>query len=114
MNLTALHVHDVAGNLRSAQPEFPELRKSLNRVMGATFVDTVFKISENSVFKSEVMSGGRGEQVFRRQLNSLLVRRVSESGRLPLADAIYDKVIKQPRYRQDLSSFPLNQLDVRI
>ena len=56
--------------------------------VGLTFFAPLLDQASNSVLKGKYMHGGRGEQVFRGQLNELLAMRIGESSRLGIAEAL--------------------------
>lgn len=85
------------------------LQRAVRRVVGHTFFGTLMKISEENPLKPKYGHGGRGEEIFRRQLHMNLVGQVSVSTRLGLAEEIYQRMVK--RVPQDASAESDLQID---
>jgi len=115
VNLTRVHLDDVARNARPEGLEFPKLRKAVNELVGLTFFDTMLKISSNDALKSEYGHGGRGEEAFQRQLDMVLAEKVTSSGRFDLGESIYQRILKHPKYAAGagMSDFPANQINLK-
>ena len=56
--------------------------------VGLTFFAPLLKQASDPVLKGKYLHGGRGEQVFRGQLNELLAMRIGQSSRLGIAEAL--------------------------
>ena len=67
-----------------------ELRAKFQEFVGKTFYGELLKSMRKSVGKSAYFDGGRGEEVFRSQLDQLVVERISETSGASLADSMYD------------------------
>jgi len=67
-----------------------ELRAAFQEFVGKTFYGQLLKSMRKSVGKSAYFHGGRGEEVFRSQLDQLVVERISETSGAALADSMYD------------------------
>ena len=75
---------------RSARSEV--LRKKVGEFVGVTFYGTLLQTAQRSPLKGKYGHGGRGEEVFRSQLNLELARRAGQSGRLGVDEAIYKRL----------------------
>ena len=64
------------------------LKARAREFVGLTFFAPLLKQASESVLKGKYGHGGRGEQIFRGQLNELLAMRIGRSGRLGLAESI--------------------------
>jgi hypothetical protein len=64
------------------------LRSKVSEFVGLTFFAPLLKQASDPVLKGEYLHGGRGEQVFRGQLNEILALRIGQSSRLGITDAV--------------------------
>ncbi|MCG8587117.1 MAG: rod-binding protein [Pirellulales bacterium] len=67
-----------------------ELRDAFQEFVGKTFYGQLLKSMRKTVGKPAYFHGGRGEEVFRSQLDQLVVERITETSAAPLADSLYD------------------------
>ncbi len=65
------------------------LRKRIDELVGMTFYGTLLKTMRDSALKAPYGHGGRGEEVFRGQLDLLLAERMGRAQRFDLNEAIY-------------------------
>jgi hypothetical protein len=67
-----------------------KLREQIDQMVGLTFYGEMFKLSRDSVLKGEYGHGGRGEEIFGRQLDMELAQRMA---RRPngLSESIYQR-----------------------
>lgn len=95
-------IADIAGTPPSRVPnlshvgDLKELREKVGEFVGLTFFAPVLKQASDWVLKGKYGHGGRGEEVFRGQLNELLALRMGKSGRLGLTDELV-KRLSTPR-----------------
>ena len=82
------NVADRVGPLGGGSVDNSTLRAKVSEFIGLTFFAPLLKQASDPVLKGEYMHGGRGEQVFRGQLNELLAVRIGQSSRLGIADAV--------------------------
>ena len=75
---------------KEADEANPELREAFQEFVGKTFYGQLLKSMRSSVGKPAYFHGGRGEEVFRSQLDQLVVERISETSGGPLADSMYN------------------------
>ncbi|UCG31929.1 MAG: rod-binding protein [Phycisphaerales bacterium] len=64
------------------------LTRKAREFVGLTFFAPLLKQASDPVLKGKYLHGGRGEQVFRGQLNELLAMRIGQSSRLGIAEAL--------------------------
>lgn len=64
------------------------LRKQVQSFVGQTFFGQLFKQMRNSPFKSELMNGGRGGEMFSSMLDGVLAERMGRGAGSKLVDAI--------------------------
>jgi len=76
----------VAGAGRERRLEM--LRQASQEMVGATFFAPMLKMARESVLKGRYGHGGRGEEIFRAQLDDELARRASLAMDNSLSDAI--------------------------
>jgi len=55
------------------------------------------KMARDNPFKSELGHGGRGEEIFRAQLDMELVRRASTRAGGSLSDSLYERLVRNIR-----------------
>ena len=68
------------------------LRRKVGEFVGLTFFAPMLKQASDSRLKGKYGHGGRGEDVFRGQLNELLAQRIGESGRFGLVDELVKRL----------------------
>lgn len=73
------------------------LREAAGKTVGSAFYGTIFQMMRESPFKTEIGSGGRGEEVFSAQLHGVLAERLGESKQCNLSDVLYRRLEKQQR-----------------
>ena len=76
------------------QPD-PVLRERVGEFVGNVFYGTLLKELQNSNLKSDLMHGGRGEEVFRGMLNMELARRMGQSPGDPIANRIHQALVRK-------------------
>jgi hypothetical protein len=79
-----------AGRLAGDSDE--ALRERVGEFVGGVFYGMLLRQMEASKFKGEYMHGGRGEEVFRGQLNQELARRLGSAKNDPIANALYGSI----------------------
>lgn len=72
-----------------------QLRRMVDEVVGVTFFAPMLKTAQNSVLKGKYGHGGRGEEIFRSQLNLEFARNMGRGVRTDLADSLYRKLTRQ-------------------
>ena len=82
-----------ASRLALGRTDDPQaLRRKVGEFVGLTFFAPLLKQASDSRLKGKNGHGGRGEEVFRGQLNELLAMRIGESGRFGLVDALVKRL----------------------
>lgn len=77
-----------APNTTSAEHAKGELREAAQKLVGEVFYGTLLRQLRDSALKGEYGHGGRGEEVFRGQLDQVLASRAGTSGDNELTDAL--------------------------
>jgi Rod binding domain-containing protein len=72
----------------SISPSDAKLEMAARQLVGATFFGTLLKQMHNSPFKSEIFSGGRGEEAFSPIMDQHLIERMSRGTGEKLVKAI--------------------------
>lgn len=73
------------------------LREAVNQVVGQMLYAPMFKMASESPFKGGFGHGGRGEDIFRAQLDMELGRRAAKRADGPLCEAMYQRLVKNVR-----------------
>lgn len=81
----------------SVDSKLVALREVAGKTVGSAFYGTIFQMMRESPFKTEIGSGGRGEEVFSAQLHGVLAERLGESKQCNLSDVLYRRLEKQQR-----------------
>jgi hypothetical protein len=65
-----------------------ELRGAADRIVGSVFYGSLLKMQRESALNSPFGHGGRGEEVFRAQLDQVFAERAGQAGGFSLSDSI--------------------------
>ena len=106
--LSPLSPHDLDPARRLMKPglsEHEQLQKQAQLWVGQTFFGTLLKQMENSPFRSELFSGGRGGQTFTSMYHQHLVQRMTRTAGRDLANSIVRR-IESRSAREDTESRP--------
>lgn len=76
-----------------ANPDLDAVREKVGELVGMTFFGKMLEMEQDSPLKSDIMHGGRGEEIFRAQLNQELSREAGRSGRLGIGQAIAERLV---------------------
>jgi len=81
-------------SLRSGAPDpaLSAVGDAAKRVVNVTFLSMLVRAMRKTVHRSGLLDGGRGEEIFRQQLDAVLVDRMSERVASPLAAALVRQV----------------------
>ena len=85
------------------QQRMQELRGMVDEVVGVTFFGQMLKMAQKNPFKASYMQGGRGEEVFRGQLNMELARHAGRGVHTGLSEAIYSQLSRYVKVGEDQS-----------
>ena len=112
MNVTQVHVAETSEHLNKVdhtrQAKLAELRTASEQLVGITFLQTLLKTAQNTSLKGEYGHGGRGEEMFREQLDAVFAESTAASSRFALVDEIYNRMAK--RYLSGTETVP-SELD---
>lgn len=93
METIAATTSTTTGTEREAQTA--QVRAMVNEVVGVTFFAPMLKTAHNSVLKGKYGHGGRGEEIFRSQLDMEFARNIGRGVKTDLAEALYRKLTRQ-------------------
>lgn len=89
MNASATDNLTAAGATRAQAHK--SLRTAADELVGEVFYGTLLRQMRDSSLKGKYGHGGRGEEIFQGQLDSVLASRAGRAGGSQLADAIVDR-----------------------
>lgn len=81
--------------IASGDSKLAELREATGKVVGQIFYATLLHASRESNLKGEYGHGGRGEDVFGAQLDSMLAERAGTANWSNLHEAVFQKLRPQ-------------------
>ena len=74
-----------------------KLREAADRIVGSAFYGTLLRIQRESGFKGPYGHGGRGEEVFRAQLDQIFAEQAGRARSFSLSDNIVARYEKRVR-----------------
>lgn len=77
----------------AAQKRRDDLREAIDQVIGSVFFGPLMKTMRSSAFKGEIGHGGRGEEIFRAQLDQILVERAGTATSYELSNVLFDRFV---------------------
>jgi hypothetical protein len=77
----------------SQQQRRAATKQVISELVGVTFFGQLLKMARNTAFKGDYGHGGRGEEIFRGQLDMHLVQRASKAMSRGLHEALYSRYI---------------------
>jgi len=87
---------DFVGTLETAQEldaaAQDRARTAANQLVATALVQPILAQMRSSPFKSELFHGGRGEEVFGQQLDTVLAERIASSPTLGLGSAVAERL----------------------
>jgi len=86
-------IGDTAINRRTVTRE-QEARIVAEQLVASTLVLPILSQARNDPFKSEMFHGGKGEDMFGSQLDTILAERITSSSRMPIVDAVYRSITR--------------------
>ena len=99
MNITRAHLQGTVRSLAQADQEqqgkLLEVRRAAEQLVGMTFFQTLLQTADSTALKGKYGHGGRGEEVFKQQMNAIFAERTAASTKFPLVDAVYDKMAQR-------------------
>lgn len=78
-----------------ADEKQPELRELTGKIVGSVFYGTMLKAMRNSSLKGKYGHGGRGEEVFGAQLDSLMAEKLGQRTNGGVAEALFQHLAPQ-------------------
>lgn len=69
-------------------------RDAARELVALAFLHPMLAETREDPFQSEMFHGGQGEKLFRARLDELTADRMSKSMRMPLADAVYRRMMR--------------------
>lgn len=85
------------GAAASDDADQSELREAFNEFVGQTFFGSMVASMRKTVGKPAYMHGGRGEEVFQKQLDDLMVQNLTESSADSIGDPMFQLFQMQRR-----------------
>ncbi len=79
----------------SAQQRRTMLRKAVNEVVGTAFFGEMLKIARTSASEVKFGHGGRGEEIFRAQLDQELARCAGRGMKNSLSEMLFNRLSKK-------------------
>lgn len=89
-------IGDAATDRRTATRE-QEARLVAEQLVASTLVLPILSQARNDPFKSDLFHGGKGEEMFGSQLDTILAERITSSSRMPIVDAVYRSITRTPQ-----------------
>ncbi len=82
---------------------YQQTRDKMRQFVGETFYGALMQQFQKGLDQHNPMSGGRGEEIFRGELNQVLVRRLAARSHFPMADFAADAILKNTPYSKVVS-----------
>jgi len=79
------------------QADAQRAREAAEQLVASAFILPLLTQLRNDPFKSELLHGGRGEQMFGQQLDTVIADRIVKKSNLPIVDSLYRSITHQPR-----------------
>ena len=76
--------------MQDTQAKGDEVREAFQEFVGKTFYGQLLKSMRKSVGQSAYFHGGKGEEIFRSQLDQLVVEGITEKSGASLSDSLYN------------------------
>ena len=87
------------------------VRQAAEQLVATTLVQPLLAAVRNDPFKSELFHGGLAEDMFGSQLDTLISERITKATRLPIVDAVYDKIMRDVDRRKGIPSDANRKID---
>jgi hypothetical protein len=95
-------------SLRAKTNSKEEVREKFTQFVGETFYGQMFKAMRSTVGKPAYMYGGRGEEVFQKQLDQTMSQQMTKSTASKFADPMFERQF--PNLADSKSPHDLSQL----
>ena len=77
-----------------------EFRETFNQFVGQTFFGQLMASMRKSVGKSDLLHGGRGEEIFQSKMDQIVVEKMSEATADQIANPMFELLNQQMIHRQ--------------
>ena len=84
-----------------------DLRKAAEQLVATTFIQPMLAKMREDPFKSDLFHGGRTEEIFGEQLDTILSERIVSRSDFSIVDAVYNSIAK----KGDLPAIPTQGVD---
>ena len=81
---------------RTPKPPDDDLRQAASSLVAITLVQPLLAQVRQDPFRSELFHGGFAEDVFGKQLDSIIAERVTQAARFPVVNAVYNQIQNAP------------------
>lgn len=89
------------GTVEAGEKRDNELRRRVDEFVGMTFYGTLLRTMRNSSMKGPYGHGGRGEEIFTGQLDTILAQRMGQASGSSLNEAVYRSLSSRAKAGQD-------------
>lgn len=72
-----------------------DLRKAAEQLVATTFIQPMLAKMREDPFKSDLFHGGRTEEIFGEQLDTILSERIVSRSNFSIVDAVYNSIAKK-------------------
>ncbi len=79
-------------NYGLSEEESQTIRTAAEQLVATTFINPMLAKMRDDPFKSDLFHGGRGEEVFGQQLDTMYSDRIVSSTDFAIVDAVYDRI----------------------
>ena len=85
--------HSAKVKLESATEQ--KVRQAAQQLVSSAFILPMLQQMRDDPFKSDLFHGGRGEEVFAQQWNTIVADDMVKSSNFPVVDAVYNQIMKR-------------------
>lgn len=95
--LQALQVQASPGNTadQADANRAKDLRKAAEQLVATTFIQPMLAKMREDPFKTDLFHGGRTEEIFGEQLDTILSERIVSRADFSIVDAVYNRIAKE-------------------
>ncbi len=80
-----------ASGSAATEVQHARLRETIDEVIGSVFFGPLMRSMRSSTLKGSIGHGGRGEEVFRAQLDQVLVERAGRATQYELSEVLFNR-----------------------
>ncbi len=77
-----------------SEEESKTIRTAAEQLVATTFINPMLAKMRDDPFKSDLFHGGRGEEIFGQQLDTMYSDRIVSSTDFAIVDAVYDRIAR--------------------